>query len=330
MGDGHKHWISARILSGEPHQHWTFTRFLHRSMVSAEAGLSWVYEELMTWGKLKRALVISDALQRDAVHFPQMSVALGMGVFESALRSRTGKFRSHSDGEKFRGRHSVPVMKWRADTDEIAIVNNWGKRWGDGGIGYVDREYFDGYVDSVTLLRPSWIGPSPAMAAAEKRLGNAASMSDYVKCWLTGNKHHRLPEEYACGHTHSVYRVMETFDNRKPLIIAEIRGKDKEFYGRVHVSCDGRTRNCTVLELWVPPNHRRQGYGKSLESFARAVAADAKAETIAIPLHEADGSPESLSRAQDFASSLGYSWEAYEPFEYFRPNLVACAIKSLN
>ncbi|MER7839184.1 GNAT family N-acetyltransferase [Streptomyces sp. NPDC096040] len=328
--DGRSLWLSARILSGDPHQRWTFSRFLHRSMVSAEPGLSWVYEELYTWAKVKRALIIGESLQKQAPAFPQMSVGLGMGVFESALRSRTGRFKSHTDEDKFIGRHSVPVAKWKSDTDDLVIVNNWGKRWGDGGTGYIDREYFDGYVDSAILLRPSWIGPSPEMAAAEKRQSPSASMSDYVKCWLTGNKHHRLPEEYSGGHTHSAYRVIETFDNRQPLIIAEIRDKDKEFHGRVHVSYDRRDHLCSILELWVPPRHRRQGYGQRLEAFARAIAADAGAEAIAIPVHEADGGQESLSRAQAFTSSLGYSWEVFEPYRYFRPNLVACAMKSLN
>lgn len=325
-GDAQKHWISARILAGEPHQKWTFTRFIHRSMVSAEPGLSWVYEELSTWGKVKRALLIGAALRREASPFPQMGLGFGMGIFDSTLRSRTGRLKTPETGEQFRGRHSVAVSHWKADTNEIVFMNDWGKRWGDRGMGYLGRPYFEEYVDSVSLLRPAWFGPSPEMTIAEKSLADS-SMSTYVKCWLTPNRPKRLPIEYACGHTNSAYRIIETFAERDLLTIAEIRGDDKEFYGRIHIAHNEQSKTCSIQELWVPPQHRRQGYAISLERFAVAVAAEAKAQKIEILIHEADGTSESLSRARSFTSATGYSWEG---FESYRPNLIARATKHLN
>ncbi|MGV9700812.1 GNAT family N-acetyltransferase [Streptomyces sp. NPDC003483] len=324
--DATKHWISARILAGEPHQKWTFTRFLHRSMVSAEPGLSWIYEELSTWGKVKRALLIGAALQKEASAFPQMGMTFGLWVFDSTLRSRTGRLHIPGSDEKFRGRHSVAVSHWRQDTDEIVFMNDWGKRWGDGGRGYIGRQYFEAYVDSVTLLRPSWFGPAPEMTIQERRPSTDSSMSGYIKRWLTPNKLHGLPPEYAHGHTNSAYRIIETFAERKLLTIAEIRGKDNEFYGRLHVDHDKRTGTCTIQELWVPPQHRRRGIATRLERFASAVAIEASARKLEIPINEADSTPEALTRAEYFTSTAGYSWEVYESY---RPNVTARAIKHL-
>jgi hypothetical protein len=164
-------WMAARNISDEPAQSWTFPRFIDRVIAATPKGIDHAYEDLSNWDEVHAALFHVEMLaQRGYTGRLGLTVTLGMEIFDSALRSLTGRLSLPTADDHYRGRHVVTAIGFEPDRGDIVFRNSWGERWGDRGLGYVTRSYFEKHVDAIVLRRPTWIGPSPKMSQAERQL----------------------------------------------------------------------------------------------------------------------------------------------------------------
>lgn len=200
-GRGHEFWTAARRLGGELHLEYTFAEFVLRTLaLEPEAGpyeprgLDLSYEQLQHWDDVVGVLSVNDQLTAGGVPEGwQYIVSVGMRFFDSGYRARDGRLPLPAADDPFRGRHSVGVLGV-SDEGELAFANSWGRKWGDDGIGYISRLYFEEHVDSVLVTRLAWLGPSGEMdrdmarrAWTAGRPGRALPR-DFVESWSTGNR----------------------------------------------------------------------------------------------------------------------------------------------
>lgn len=307
-------WLRARQISDEPETEWTFPIFVSRAVAMSPNGLDSAYEFLQDWEETTAALILNEHLyQRDFDGQLGMYVSFGMQVFESTLRSTTGRLSLPRPNEPYRGRHWVAAVSWDQVKQEIVFGNSWGIRWGDAGIGYIGEDYFRGHVDCVLLTRPTWLGPSPEMNKTERALAwqrrkpGQFDPDIYAEAWGTPNRI-KVKTVMLNNEGHDVRRrMLYTFAEGMPFDVVEIR-KGDDFRGRLHLVHDRRNRVSTATEFWVPPSSRRCGYGSYLLSIANELAGFASSSHVRYLLYEADASEAGLTRATTFARSNGLAW----------------------
>jgi GNAT superfamily N-acetyltransferase len=331
-GVPHNIWMAARNISDEPAQSWTFPRFIDRVVAATPKGIDHAYEDLSSWDEVHAALFHKEVLaQRGFSGRLGLTIILGMELFDSALRSVTGRLSLPTADDHYRGRHVVATVGFEPDGREIAFRNSWGERWGDHGLGYVTRSYFEKHVDAIILKRPTWIGPSPKMSQAERQLqwsrGTIKSVDPvaYFEAWFTPNpiRHEQVTIN---GDAHNLRRrMLYTFANHLPFDVVELR-RGEDFCGRMHVIHDRLNAESMVPEIWLPPSIRRLGYGRYLESVACTLATDVGTSRIRLLLNEADAGEIGQPRAVSFAQEAGYEWTSVE---MRRPNIVGTAAKDL-
>jgi hypothetical protein len=234
-------------------------------------------------------------------------------------------------GDPFRGRHVAVAIGWDARTKAIIIENSWGPAWGDNGVGYIEKGYFDNHVDSVTLFRPTWLGPSPAFDAKLREMAwrkgtpREFTPESYVSAWATPNRIMAKNVELDCERYLLQMRITYSVARSRTIEVVELR-HDKRLCGRLHVAHDFPADGSVILELWVPPNQRRRQYGTYLESLASGRAKGRGAGQIYLELHEADAGPAGLKRSLNFGEKVGYQWD---PTPGRRPRIFGIASKSL-
>lgn len=132
-------WMAARNVGDEPAQSWAFPRFADRVIAATPKGIDHAYEDLSSWDEVYAALFHGRVLaQRGFSGRLGLTITLGMEVFDSALRSVTGRLSLPTADDHYRGRHVVAAVGFKHRPEEIVFVNSWGERWGDHGLGYFD------------------------------------------------------------------------------------------------------------------------------------------------------------------------------------------------
>ncbi len=323
----------ALELGGRPGGEWTFPVFVFRGVAAEDPVLSFFYEPLRTWEETLFALRIRAALEEDGVgeELP-LSVILGFEVFDSAFLALGGRLTLPGPDDPFRGRHSVAAERV-VDAETVAFGNSWGGHWGDGGIGYMSREYFEAHVDSVFVTRPSYAGLSPAMdqdlyerAWRAGRPGRTA-IEDWQEAWRSPNP--RLTGSVDVrGRRHERWRrsVLSFTANTDTCEIYEILSEDQSV-GRFHLRHSQNSQTAVLEELWVPPSVRGRGYGSVLEAEATSLARWMGLDEVSLPLFEADAYRPNRELASAFAESKGYEW-AWQAHR--RPNVIGVARKPLS
>ena len=119
-------WMAARNISDEPTQSWTFSRFVNRVIAATPKGIDYAYEDLSSWDEVHAALFHVEMLaQRGYSGKIGLTITLGMEMFDSALRSLTGKLSPPAAGDQYRGRHVVAAIGFDPDREEIVFRNSW-------------------------------------------------------------------------------------------------------------------------------------------------------------------------------------------------------------
>jgi len=314
LGDPVATWLAARAISDEPEVQWTFPIFVWRAVAVSPTGLDFGYEFLESWEETTAALLVQRHVHESGFGGSfNLHLSFGMRVFDSTLRSTTGRLALPEPSEHFRGRHWVSAVAWDQTKDEIVFPNSWGFRWGDGGVGYIREEYFNAHVDSVILNRPTWMGSSPAMDEKMKTLawrrGTPGQIDQdiYAEAWHTPNRIKAKTVMLNDGQHDIRRRMLYTFAKGLPFDIVEIR-EGEDLRGRLHLVHDLQSRLSTATELWVPPSSRRGGYGTYLLSLAEELASGVSSQRLRFLLHEADAGELGRGRATAFAESAGLQW----------------------
>jgi ribosomal protein S18 acetylase RimI-like enzyme len=311
-------WAAARRLGMELDLEWTFSQHVLRVLaLSPETGfdratgIDLFYERLSDWADVLLASRINAALHENDVRDSWlMDLAVEMDVFDSIYRTRTGELVS-KPGDSFRGRHAVSLMGLTSN-DDLIFPNTWGPDWGDHGLGYISRSYFERHARAVWLARPSWLGWSPSMEAALAELlwqeGSPGhpSESAVAKAWTTPNR--IWAREASVNGLRCLFRLRQVMGSppRAPLVeVIDISAEDR-ILGRVHLELALDSQEAVVQELFVRPDDRRRGIGMALLGYAEERAKAAGRQSVSVTLHEADNSQQGAERARSFLVSSGY------------------------
>lgn len=329
QGDGTPRslWLRARALGDEPEQQWTFPLLANRAIASDPDGLTRSYEHLRTWEEVAGVLtltgnLVEHGLPQEYAYF----VNLGLELFDGVYYAPAGNLQLPRRREPFRGRHSVGAFA--LDGERLVFQNSWGQRWGDRGIGYISRDYFETHVDLVLVSRSSVCGPSPAMASelARRRwrsghLTAEPSARELVEAWLKPSPFRSYRVDHRGEQLAVATRTLTSATGLRMDVLEARSGR--QFIGRVHLH-HGAGLETVADEFWVTPVRRRQGYGGLLLGVAETIAREEGAESLRLLLHETDAARK--ERGRGFATAMGYTWtEVAER----RPNLVGVADKSL-
>jgi hypothetical protein len=120
------------------------------------------YEALSQWDQLQD-VVYTRMLLEDG-YAPDVAldhIGISFRIFDSTYSAPLGRLPLRQPGDRDRGLHAVAVIGWDFEEDVLVFQNSWG-RWGDDGVGYMSREYFERYLNDAWLTRRAHVGPTPA------------------------------------------------------------------------------------------------------------------------------------------------------------------------
>jgi GNAT superfamily N-acetyltransferase len=320
-GEGHDGWRLSRLWGGYPELEWTFGVFRERITAFGGRVPAYFYEDISDFETARLLVRVSNILllQRQP-SYP--SVGLAFRYFDSAYRVVDGRL--VCDDSQFRGRHAVVAVD-HAEQEEIKFMNSWNPpHWGDGGYGYVPREYFDRHVDSVLVRWSACGGPSPAAGRCMSRIDTQRLPREdrLVHCWPTPNV--CWTQEVGADDRSFTMLNWNVYSMATGALVdvVEIRD-DNEVLGRAHLYYEDVP---TLRELFVRPERRREGIGSLLEGTVAEWARERGYGAIRIWLREADARERIIGAPIAFAAGLGYEWE---DVEMHRPNVVKIARRTV-
>lgn len=320
-------WAWAKQIDGYPDTEWTFPVFLARIAVLDRLLPQQFYEYGSEYDQVLSLLVRADRLLERGVPEPATdTVTLGVQWFDSGFRPRDGWLGLPGPEEPFRGRHSVRLVGWADEGATLVFQNSWGD-WGDRGVGYMPREYFEAHVEDVFVQRLASVGPSPHMNRALPRPADQLTAEEEATAWMTRNPETET-EVLVRDIRHTLARfVTYSVQTQQVVEVFELRNAFRPV-ARCHVFhlFDAERPRSLVEELFVLPRFRLRGYGRFLEQVAVDAAAAAGSQGVDIIVYKADHLPRTRSNARGFISALGYEWEDES---LRRPNRVGRGRKNL-
>ncbi len=326
-GGRHPHdlWLAARDLGDNPGGSWTYPLLAQRALACSPNGLCRSYEDVSSWDLLEQILWLVADLDNRGVGDTYV-FSLGIEMYDGSYYTRDGHLPLPKKKEPFRGRHSVALLGLQGD--RLVFANSWGARWGDSGLGYISRDYFEAHVDSVMAMRSASIGPSGAMTSelhrrrwASGKLTEAPSIEDLAAAWRTPVPVTSWEAQSRDAIVRFSSRILTSIEQRR-MHVVEAR-LDGALVGRAHVRhlSDG---SAVADEFWIAPSFRRCGYGGLLLAEVESLARRDEVAALRLPLHEADAHVP--LRARTFASRHGYVWSDETSR---RPNTAGAATKTL-
>lgn len=319
--EGHDTWRLSRLWGGYPELEWTFGIFGERARAFGGQIPAYFYEDVTDFDTARWLVRMgSILLHRREPSYP--SLGLGFEYFDSAYRSVDGHL--VCDGSPFRGRHSVAAVD-HTDMEEIKFINSWDPpRWGDGGFGYISREYFERHVDVVQTRWSACGGPSPVLMRCMERAErlNFPVKERLLKCWPKRNVF--WTQEVATVDRSFTMLNWHVYSLASKVLVEVIEMRDEnEVVGRAHLYHD---EGPTLRELFVRPGRRREGIGSLLEGTAAEWARSYGNDEMQIWLREADARARIIGPPIEFAASLGYTWK---DVDMRRPNVAKIARRTL-
>jgi GNAT superfamily N-acetyltransferase len=253
-------------------------------------------------------------------------ISVGIPFFPSGFDAEKGRLPLPRPFEPEVGGHCVFPMGWDDGGETLSFPNTWGPEWGDGGTGYLTREYMD------KLLREAWVGWDARYGLSAHKNAEFAAARDrdddeaFKRLWLMEKKPHRVWYRHRGKKVR--FRRFDTVSlGGRYAEVLEIRDRlgvliawAHLFYGRLY------PRTLEVREFFVWPTFRRLGYGTLL--WARVVkrAQDWEATGIEANVYQPDALPVFQQGLRAFLQKVGLTWR-WNLCE--RPVHVAIATKEL-
>jgi GNAT superfamily N-acetyltransferase len=285
----------------------------------------WFYEPIATFDQLVEVHTLNTRLAdagvpRGAGDFVQV----GFRVYRSAFTAPGGLLPIPCEGDDWIGDHAVELIGVDEARDRLVFQNWWGREWGDDGVGYMSREYFDRYALEAWRSRSMAVGQTVSKAPLLRR---AATEAELARVWMIPNP--RWRQRVTRGRRRFEWVVYDAISVRNTFAeIIEL----KTAYGLriawafVLHHCGADRRTSMVSEFFVWPAFRREGIGTLLEEGVVALAGKWDANRVEVLIHEADDLDSSGVPGKAFADSLGYAWQWVKET---RPVVVARAVKTL-
>lgn len=285
------------------------------------------YEAIGTYDDLFTAAWVNHQLRiGGAPPWAGHSLSVGLRMFESAYRALEGHLPLPQPGEPEIGKHRVRLTGgWKDSGEALQFANSWGRDWGDGGIGWLSREYANSYLLEAWGSRMARYGPTPRNS---RLLLNAGSAGEFSRQWMAENPRQRLPLRFrGMRHVLTFFDTVALSDGCVGEVL-EVHAGNGVRIGRAHLFhiAGLQPRTSVVKEFYVWPLFRGKGYGKLLDSLAVERAQAWHSAILRVELHEADVPPSSENTALLAAERCGYDcyWE-----KRHRPSILAIGEKAV-
>jgi GNAT superfamily N-acetyltransferase len=311
-------WDYARRLGGYPELEWSYSLLTERAWMLSSQAPALFYEPVSTFDQVREVASLGYGLSPKGDADPDSvarrpHVSIGFRYFDRFYRTATGRPQLPRTDERLRGRHVVRILAPTAG-DELWFANTWGPGWGDGGSGYMSREYFDVHVTTAWANWNSYLGPSPKMfdclRVAER--GRTPRPDRWLECWPTRNDFW-VDEMLIGGRRHStVSWAVRSFDDYRPVYVFELRNPAR-VVGRLHLhgpAAEGEP--FSIRELFILPSSRRRGLGTVLETTAVERVRELGGRGLEAWIHTPDDLPRTAPASRGFAARRGYSLEPYD------------------
>jgi GNAT superfamily N-acetyltransferase len=307
-------WARAKEIDGFPQLEWSYVIFTNRVVALSPLVRLLFYQPLGTYERVRDIVLLRSRLQRGGVSSELLPiVTVGFEFFASGFYAIGGRLEVAQSNDRSHGRHSVEITQVIEGGTTLVFPNSWGEAWGDHGFGYMSRGYFEAHAEDAWVGWSSLRGPSPRML---RELGGIAagdprSVSDdqLAAAWSVRNEIGYRTVRVRGSRCKLVNWRVASLNCPSPRFVnvAEVQTL-RRVIGRVHVEhvADERGKYATVLELFVKPEFRRQGYGSFLEEEAVSLVRSAGGERICIPLLEGDAVGANRAQALAFIGSHGY------------------------
>ncbi len=303
----HGLWWKARAISGYPELEWTYPHMVNRVVVGEQLIPAHFYEPISSFDKVRFIVTLAAHLHGSRKRVAPPGVELGFRYFDSAYYAPAGVLKVPDGADPYRGQHSA-LARYHDDPDLIAFFG-WRHDWGDNGIGYMSRDYFDEHVTSVMASWVSMGGPSRAFYSMLEK-GRRPETRDVVRAWGAPNQFQSDTQTMAGAPHRLLYWEVYSLQTERPVDVFEIR-RDNKTVARMHVY-HGADRQSSIRELYVVPDGRHHGYAAYLEGHAQERAKVFESDELELWLHEADARPRCRDAAEGFGRALGYDWETVE------------------
>ena len=181
----HGLWWKARAISGYPELEWTYPHMVNRVVVGEQLIPAHFYEPISSFDKARFIVTLAAHLHGSRKRVAPPGVELGFRYFDSAYYAPAGVLKVPDGDDPYRGQHSA-LARYHDDPDLIAFFG-WRHDWGDNGIGYMSRQYFDEHVTSVMASWVSMGGPSRAFYSMLEK-GRRPETRDVLRAWGAPNQ----------------------------------------------------------------------------------------------------------------------------------------------
>jgi GNAT superfamily N-acetyltransferase len=298
----------SRELHGTSNMEWGWPMAVFRRTALVGARPALFYEPLSSFEDVIRVLAIRSTLEESGIDTDLPSILVGFAAYESGYYAPAGLLPLPTHDDSFRGRHSVSVLGLSASEDLLIFQGSWGRNWGDEGLGYMSRVYFDDNVEAVFATWPTQSGLSPARI--QSRCVTHLVSGDIASAWLTPNLFMARPLAIGTKVMNLVMWTTYSLETGGIVDIGELR-TTAQIVGRVHVHHDVGSdgTESQVRELFVPVAHRRKSYGRVLLEYAIHAARQMESRRIAVWFWDLDEASGARPAAEAFAESMGLKWD---------------------
>jgi hypothetical protein len=176
---------------------------MERILVTSGFGQAYFYEPLTDFDTVRLVLRLQSVLlARRVLSFP--SVVLGFEYFDTAYRTVDGRLSVPTGSDPYRGRHYAVAIDCERNY-EIAFWG-WNPDWGDGGRGFLSRDYFEAHVDLAMVRWFASGGPSRAFQRCLDQLDTQQLPKNehLAHCWPIPNSFQQGTEQIN-GTPHTVW-----------------------------------------------------------------------------------------------------------------------------
>lgn len=266
------------------------------------------YEPLSEFDDIRTLISYNEALcEGGGPDYAQNFLSISFEYFRSASIAPAGRLQLPTSSDPSQGLHCVGIIGRDDDSDSLVFVNSWGRGWGDDGVGYISREYFNRYVNDAWLYRRSRWGFHPAKWPGLER---AVTPREISRLWMVDNPRWRRRFKHRGGHYEWIIHSTVSIDGSSTEIV-ELRTGYGLRIGWAHLhNLRGEQRAVSILkEFFVWPAFRRQGLGTLLEHAVVDIAQQLSSGVLQVWLHQADDGRGVLSPARKFFSERGYKWD---------------------
>ena len=293
-------------LGGE----WTYTIFIARALNHFYRHPPHHYYPLSNFERMGLELILIDRAREFELTPDEIGgVTLSFTVYPSFYDAVAGRVELPRENELPIGQHAVSALGLETE-DSFAFQHGW-PEWAPNGLGFMSRAYFDRFATEAWLIRRRNRGPS-SFDSAGILLDQSVTSSVFREEW---RRFGPSGSEATLRHPGLIFRWYSFYDlddeNEGEVLILEDANRTRIASAVVTYRISSNTGQTTsaLIDLFVPPQFRRNGYARLLENWMAERSISRNAVRIEAAIWDADAVV-GRARAEGFLNACGYTLEA--------------------